>query len=686
MDLFDLVAKISLDTSDYEKNLNGADKKGSDFAKKLKNGLGTAAKVGTVAITAASTAVIGLTKSAVDEYANFEQLAGGIETLFGDSAAKVMNNASKAYKEAGMSMNEYMETSIQSAAALINSLGGDQAKAADIMSMSIIDMSDNVNKMGTSMEAVQDAYRGFSRGNFTMLDNLALGYAGTKEGMQSLLDKAMEIEKQQGRSTKFSIDNYADIVQAIHVVQEEMGVTGTTAKEAATTISGSVSAMKSAWSNLVAGLANDSADMDMLIGGLVDSVETAAGNIIPVVEKALQGIANLVEGLAPIIAEKLPKFVADVLPSILNAAMALLSAVTEVLPSIATNIISTLVTSIIENAPALIQGGIAAIAQLVKGLGEALPTLIPMAIDAILTIVDGLISNIDMLVDAAVTLILGLANGLINAIPVLLKKAPTIITKLADALIKNAPLILKAAVQLIVALNKGLIDSIPELIASAIKLVGGIIQGFLQMASQLVEYGAKFIIWIKDGFMNSVIAARDWGVDLLKRIGEGISSAWSSFISGISSKFDEIKERIQAPFDKAKEIVKSAIDFIKGLFNFKWELPKLKLPHFKISDGKKVLGITLPKIDIEWYKKAYEDPYMFNKPTVVGNKGFGDGTGGEMVYGHENLMKDIREAVADQIGGISIYLDGKLLVGGTADRMDSSLGDIQKFKLRWEGA
>ena len=277
MDLFTLVAKLVLDSDQYDEKVKDAKKDAEGLGSKLAG----AAKVGGAAMVAgvgvAAAEVGKLAKQAVEAYADYEQLSGGIETLFGDSAKAVITSAEDAYKTAGMSMNEYMETTIGSAAAMISSLGGDQAEAAKLMDMSITDMSDNVNKMGTTMEAVQNAYRGFSRGNFTMLDNLALGYAGTKEGMQSLLDKAMELEAQQGRTTKFSIDSYADIVNAIHIVQDEMGITGTTSREASETISGSLSTMKSAWQNMLTVVANGNGDMDKAIDAAFDLVERELG-------------------------------------------------------------------------------------------------------------------------------------------------------------------------------------------------------------------------------------------------------------------------------------------------------------------------------------------------------------------------------------------------------------------------
>ena len=319
MNLFELSAKLSLDSSEYEQGINSAVQKSNTFGDVLKaNLLSDTIRMGLTALWEAlkrvSQAFIEIGKQAVEAYANYEQLAGGVETLFGDSAQRVLNDANQAFKTAGMSMNEYMETSIQSAASLISSLGGDQAKAAEMMNMSITDMADNVNKMGTTMEGVQNAYRGFSRGNFTMLDNLALGFSGTKDGMQELLDKAQEIS-----GFKYDISSYADIVEAIHVVQTEMGITGTTAREAATTIQGSLSMTKSAWQNLLVGIADENADFDALVVNLIDSVTMAGKNLIPRIEQVIGGIGNGVEKLLPIILDNVPKVISRAAPGILNA-------------------------------------------------------------------------------------------------------------------------------------------------------------------------------------------------------------------------------------------------------------------------------------------------------------------------------------------------------------------------------
>lgn len=315
-------------------------------AQKVESAFATAAKVGTAAIGAGAAAAGALVKQAVDAYGEYEQLVGGVETLFGDAAQAVQENAANAFKTAGMSANDYMNTTIALSASLVQSLGGDTAKAAEIADLAITDMSDNINKMGTSAEMVQNAYRGFVRQNFTMLDNLALGYGGTKEEMVRLLSDAEKIS-----GVKYDISSLADMIQAIHVVQTEMNITGTTAKEAATTIQGSVNSMKAAWQNLIVGVADDNQDFDKLMDDFVDSVETAGDNIIPRVEKSLDGVATLVEKGSQKIIPKAIQVSTKNLPKFVNAG---------------TKIVTALAQGITKNAPALLKAGTNALSNLIK--------------------------------------------------------------------------------------------------------------------------------------------------------------------------------------------------------------------------------------------------------------------------------------------------------------------------------
>lgn len=512
--------KVELDDKDVGKQ---ADRTQNTLTSKLggaAKSIGAAALATSTAVaTAATAAVADLTKQAVAAYADFEQLQGGVETLFKGSADTVMQNASKAFQTAGLSANEYMETVTSFSASLLQSLGGDTKKAAEYADRALIDMSDNANKMGTDMELIQNAYNGFAKSNFTMLDNLKLGYGGTKEEMARLVEdasKMTDVQKELGITVDASSMSFGNIVNAISVMQESMGIAGTTAEEASTTISGSINMVKASWENVVTAIASgDSEQLTQTINDLVGSVETAADNLLPVVETALTGIADLVATLAPQIAEKLPSMITDALPKLLEAGVqaikalsdGLLSSIQSLMPT-ATQIIVELAQMIIQMAPDIVQTGCDLIVQLALGLAQALPELIPMAVDAVLTIVDTLLDNIDMLVDAAIQLIIALADGLIQALPKLIEKAPEIIIKLVEALVRNFPKIVGAGTDLVVKL----------------------IEGITKCWGQVISTGADIVTQVKSGFSSKIQDALNWGRDLI-----------SNFVQGIRNKFGDVK-------------------------------------------------------------------------------------------------------------------------------------------------
>lgn len=332
----------------------------------LKSAMGSASKVvgtafkaaataGVAGLGAASAGIAAFSKKTLDAYADYEQLVGGVETLFGSAAGTVMQYADQAFQSAGLSANDYMETVTSFSASLLQSLNNDTGKAAEYANQALVDMSDNANKMGTSMEALVLAYQGFSRQNYTMLDNLKLGYGGTKEEMERLIADANKLKKANGETANLSISSFADIVEAIHLVQTEMGITGTTAKEASTTIQGSVSAMKAAWTNLMVGVADDTQDFDQLMDNFVSSAATAASNILPRLETILTGTGQLITKMAPIITAAMPVLVQAVLPAMIEAGVSLISA---------------FAGSIISSGPALVQTAMDAIQTvLTNGLG-----------------------------------------------------------------------------------------------------------------------------------------------------------------------------------------------------------------------------------------------------------------------------------------------------------------------------
>lgn len=578
--------KVELDDSDVGKQ---ADKTESTLMSKFG---GAAKKVGaaalaasTAVVTSTAAAVTSLTKQAVAAYADYEQLVGGVETLFGDAADYVQNRSAAAFETAGLSANEYMETVTSFSASLIQSLGGDTQKAAELADQAIIDMADNANKMGSSMESIQNAYQGFAKQNYTMLDNLKLGYGGTKEEMARLLADA---EKLSG--VKYDLSSYADIVEAIHVVQENMGIAGTTAEEAASTISGSLAMVKASWQNVVTaiGEGNDEV-LSEYIYDLTDSLSTAAGNLLPTIEAALNGIATAVEVIVPEIAEMLPEMITSALPSLLNAgtsaiealAQGFLDAVPSMLPTIM-DVIKRLGEMIIKMAPEIVKCGVSLIGELANGLAQALPELIPAAVEAIMEIVEALTdpSNISMLVDAAISLIMGLAEGLIEAIPVLIEHIPQIIENIVTALIDNLPKLVEGAIQLVVMLVThlpeiimGLIKAIPEIIKAILGAFGPIVEGLGNLFSEAWE-GIKGVFssvggWFKDKFTDAKEKASEaWaGVkENMARNWEQSKEIFSNIGSWFSEKFSDARDKASEAWSKVKENMANNWEQSKEIF------------------------------------------------------------------------------------------------------------------------
>ena len=388
------------------------------FGKVLKT-VGVA--LGAVAV-AAGAAAVKLGKEVIAAYADYEQLVGGVDTLFKDSSQEIQRYAANAYKTAGLSANEYMETVTGFSASLIQSLGGDTEKAAKYADMAITDMSDNANKMGTDMSSIQNAYQGFAKQNYTMLDNLKLGYGGTKQEMERLLADAEKIS-----GVKYDISSYADVVEAIHVMQESMDIAGTTAKEAEATISGSVNALKSTVSNLIVGFGDADADMELLCNNMVDAFKTVVANITPVIENIVAALPTALDALLTAVGELLPTLLEAAVTELFSQVLeTLLSLLPQLIPA-AVSALMTIVNTLIENLPLLIEAAVQLVSTLVTGIADALPTLIPAAVQAIVTIVQGLVDSLPMLLDAALQLITGLAQGLLDAIPVLIAALPEII-------------------------------------------------------------------------------------------------------------------------------------------------------------------------------------------------------------------------------------------------------------------
>ena len=515
INLFDLFVTVGLKDE--------ASDKVSTLSDKLSKGLATAAKVGGAAVTAAATGIGVLTKAAVKNYAEYEQLVGGVETLFKQNAITVKRYAENAYKNAGLSANEYMETVTSFSASLLQGLNGDTAKAARIANRAITDMSDNANKMGTSMEMIQNAYQGFAKQNYTMLDNLKLGYGGTAKEMARLINDS-GVLGESFKVTEKTVNevSFDKIIEAIGVVQDRMGITGTTAKEASETIAGSMAAAKSAWQNLVTGIADDNADFGQLVDNFVESVGTAANNIIPRIEVALTGAGKLVEELVPVIIEKVPDLVQNTLPS-------------------------------------LLQSGLNMVLGIVQGITQNLPTLVAIGVDMLLTVIE----------------------GLIDAIPDLIDAIPEIVMAIVVTLGENAPKIFQAGAELLKAVTNGILSWIPKLVKNLPQILWAIVNTFASYYGALADVGANLIkgvwegiksmdSWLGDkisGFFGNIVDnVKDFlGIHSPSRVFAGIGKFMAEGLGeGWDDEFAHIRKGIESGLNFETNVTASGANSPRG--------------------------------------------------------------------------------------------------------------------------
>lgn len=520
------------------------------------------------AFAAAAAAVGALLKQSIEGYAEYEQLVGGVETLYKDSADTLIGYANEAYKTAGMSANEYMANVTGFSAALISSLGGDTAKAAATADRAMRDMSDNANKMGTDIQSIVDTYQSLARGNYQMLDNLKLGYGGTKTELERLIadaSKMTDVQKELNVSVKEGDTSFANIVNAISVVQTQMGITGTTAKEASTTIQGSVSAMSAAWKNLATGMADETADIDQLITNFIDSVGTAAENILPRITIAVDGMIKVVERLVP----KIPPLIAQFLPVVIKGIMNLLNGIVEVLPMIVDTILEVipqLLTALIDMLPTILSTLVTIVVQVIQALAEMLPTIVQAIMDILPMLIDELIAAIPQLIEAAVQFLMAIVqaipiiitsllenlphiidtiiNGLVGAIPQLVDGSIMLFMAMLDAI----PVIIDALIanlpQIITSIVNGLINGISAIIQGAIQLFMGIIKAIPQFIAQLIPRIPEIVMAIVNGLIEGIPQIIDVGKQMIEGLWEGIKNAGSWLWDKISGFFGGIMDGI----------------------------------------------------------------------------------------------------------------------------------------------
>lgn len=464
MNLMELFIKIGV--------IDQASSQVETLSGKFKKGLVLAAKVGGAAIAAAATGIAALTKSAISNYAEYEQLVGGVETLFKDSSDTVMKYAENAYKTAGLSANDYMSTVTSFSASLLQSLGGDTAQAAEYANRALTDMSDNANKMGTSMGSIQDAYMSFSRGQYQLLDNLKLGYGGTQSEMQRLIQdaaKLTDVQKELGITVDANSMSFGNIVNAISVVQSSMGIMGTTAAEASSTIQGSIGMMKAAWENFLTGMADPSSNFDALINNLVGSVETVAEQLVP---RILATVPRLLEGISALIgslAEKLPSLIGDVLSTVMDE-----------LPKIATvlsDMLIEMVDIIGQNGGKIVDAAFKLVNNLIAGLTKLAPKLLKTVSQLAVDIVTSFAKNLPGIIQAASDFLVAFVEGLMDSLDIIIDSLPTIIEAVVDGLDESIPILIDA----VIAIVETVLEALPEILPKLVDAVSMLLTNLSEM-------------------------------------------------------------------------------------------------------------------------------------------------------------------------------------------------------------
>ena len=642
---------------DLEEELDDAGDAADDSEGKFSKLGGTLKTVGVAmgaVVAAAAAAAVSLGKAVVEAYGEYEQLVGGVDTLFKESSGKLQEYASNAYKTAGMSANDYMSTVTSFSASLIQSLGGDTEAAVKYADMAITDMADNANKMGTDIGLIQNAYQGFAKQNYTMLDNLKLGYGGTKEEMERLLADATAIS-----GIEYDISSYADVVDAIHVIQESMGIAGATAAEAEHTIEGSMNSMKAAIDNLVVGFGNADANIEQLCGNVVDAFQDVLTNITPVIENIIAALPTALNAILATLVELLPTLLETVTSLFSQVLTTLLTLIPQLIPAVI-QAVMTIVDTVIANLPLLVDAAVQIVMSLVQGIGTALPTLIPAAIQAIITIVQSLLDSLPLILDAALQLITGLADGLLAAIPVLIEALPEIIMSIINFILNAIPQIIETGIQLLTSLVAALPQIITAIVAAIPEIINGILNAVLGAIPQIIQAGIDLLIsliqalpqiittivaaipQIISGIVNAVInnipQIVNAGVQLLTSLIKNLPTIIIEIVKAvpqiISGLVNALGKGVSEMANVGANLVRGLWQGIQSLASWLWN--KVSGWISSIWDGIcDFFGIHSPSDEMAW----------IGEMLVKSLSGSIDANGGEAVKAAEAMSSDINDVM-----------------------------------------
>ena len=624
MDLFELVGRLSIEGTDKaNEELDGltgkAEKTGSKFGS-IVGGIGKGALAITGAV-AGGTAM--LVKGVSSSWGELQQSIGGIETLFGEASDRVIENSNNAFRTAGISANQYMQLATSFSASLLQSLEGDTQKACDYTDMAIVDMSDNANKMGTSMESIQNAYQGFAKQNYTMLDNLKLGYGGTKGEMERLLADANEINAQQGIMTNYTIDNLSDVYEAIHVVQQELGITGTTSLEAGETIVGSMGSMSASWQNFMAGLGNPDADMKVLTQNLANSVSGMITNLMPVVDNIASALPDVISSGIESISGMLPSFIntfTDLVFTVISALIknlpAFISGIQQLAVGLITGLGSTLPT-LFEQLPMLFEIGVQLLENIINGFVEGIPTVLPKLLEFIQQFATSLSEKVPEFLNKGFELLSKLVEGIISALPILIAQVPTIISTFANIINDNFPRILLMGVKLVWQLLTGILSVIPDIIANIPQIVSAIVDTI--MAFQWLNLGKNIIEFFTNGIKSMSTFVKETGksvhddvvtfiqelpsklLEFGKSCIDNLGTGMMNLVNSLKTRCSNIITSVLNIFKKLpKDIISVGKDIIRGLWNGMgemtgWLFDKItNLARRMIGKLKDALGVASP--------------------------------------------------------------------------------------------
>lgn len=642
LELFKIFGRIAVENDEANDNIDETSEKASSLANHLKTGLATAAKIGGAAISAAATGVVALTKASVAAFSEYEQLAGGAAKIFDEmSQTDILSDAQNAYRDLGMSANQYLSVMNNVGASFASTMGDEAGYEAAKTGLQAI--SDYASGTGKSVDDLSSKFALITRST-SSYQSIADQFSGILPATSAdFLEQAQAagiLSESYKQLTDVPIDEYqAAVSQMLEIGVADLGLANNTAAEAMTTISGSLAMMKGAWQNLLVGLADDTQDFELLVGNVVDSVTTVAQNMIPRIATVLSGITNLIGSLAPVIISALPGLVSTVLPEFLTAVTSIVVAIAETLPDLFNSIVEvlpdaleTVLSALPTLIPALIEGLVSMITTLCESLSDIIQPLIDSAPDIILSIVDALMTNLPALIQGAVSLVVALVAAMPQIMQALIDYLPTILTSIVN----------------------GLVAALPVLIAGVTTILTSVWNTITSIWTSIQEAVAPILENIKTAITEKFEAAKEAVATTIDTIKTNISDKFTAAKETVTGIFEEIKTSISEKIEAAKTTIGNAIDAIKGFFDFEFSWPHIPMPHFSISPAGWKFGDlfqgSIPSLGVEWYAKGgvMNDPTAFGINPNTGKVMVGGEARAEAIAPIDTLQSYVSAAVAGQ--------------------------------------